>query len=101
MCWTRQLTGDFSQIVQKVALSENMTALDPEALRELELSEQGELARDILLNDLQMLQAHGASPVLNLIKCYERDDVYPFFTTDVYSFHVDCSPLATDTFLCD
>jgi hypothetical protein len=55
MCWTRQLTGDFSQIVQKVALSENMTALDPEALCELELSEQGELARDILLNDLQML----------------------------------------------
>jgi hypothetical protein len=35
-----------------------------------------------------------------LIKCYERDDANTFFPTDVYSFHVDRSPIPIDTFLC-
>ena len=46
------------------------------------------------------MAAHGASPTLNLIRYYERDDAYAFFPTDVYSFHVDRSPIPTDTFLC-
>ncbi len=100
ICWTRKLAGDFSEIVKKVALYENIAVLDQEELRELQLSEQGQLAREILLNDLKVLKAHGASPILNIIKCYERDDAYPFFPTDVYSFHVDRSPVPTDTFLC-
>jgi len=100
MCWTRNLIGDFSEIVQQVELDENMSELDQEELRALKLSEQGQLAREILLNDLKVLKAHGASPILNLIKYYERDDSYPFFPTDVYSFHVDRSPVPTDTFLC-
>jgi hypothetical protein len=98
--WTRNLTGDFSEIVNKLKLNGNITVLDQEELFELQLSEQGQLARDILLNDMKVLKAHGASPILNLIKCYERDDSYPFFPTDVYSFHVDRSPIPTDTFLC-
>ena len=98
--YTRELIGDFSEIVKKVQLNGNMAELDLEKLRELQLSAQGELARKILLNDLKVLKAHGASPVLNLIKCYERDDAYPFFPTDVYSFHVDRSPVPIDTFLC-
>jgi len=98
--YTRELIGDFSEIVKKVQLNGNMAELDQEELRELQLSAQGELARKILLNDLKVLKAHGASPVLNLIKCYERDDAYPFFPTDVYSFHVDRSPVPIDTFLC-
>ncbi len=69
-------------------------------LRELKLSKQGQLAREILLNDLKLLKSHGASPTLNLIKYYDRDDAFPFFPTDVYSFHVDRSPIPTDTFLC-
>ena len=52
----------------------------------------------ILLNDFKLLKEHGASPTLNVIKYYERDD--SFFPTDVYSYHVDRSPIATDTFLC-
>jgi len=100
MCWTRKLLGDFSEIVEKVELSENMTTLDTEELRELELSTQGQLAREILLNDLNLLKAHGASPILNVIKCYERDDAYPSFPTDVYSFHVDRSTVPADTILC-
>ena len=98
MCWTRKLQGDFSEIVNKAELKENITVLDEGELLKLELSEQGQLARDILLNDMQLLKAHGASPVLNVIKYYERDD--SFFSTDVYSFHVDRSPVPTDTFLC-
>ena len=100
MCWTRELIGDFAEIVKKVEGHEDITVLGEEELRELQLSEKGQLARDILLNDLKLLTAHGAAPVLNVIKCYDRDDAYPFFPTDVYSFHVDRSPIPTDTFLC-
>ena len=100
ICWARQLIGDYSEIVEKVALSGNITVIEQEELRELRLSEEGRLAREILLNDLKALKAHGASPILNVIKCYDRDDSYPFFPTDVYSFHVDRSPIPTDTFLC-
>ena len=85
ICWTRKLIGDFSEIVKQVELNGNIEELDQEELRELQLSEQGQLAREILLNDLKILKAQGASPILNLIKCYDRDDSYPFFPTDVYS----------------
>ncbi|CAH8283288.1 hypothetical protein EV196_102250 [Mariniflexile fucanivorans] len=100
ICWTRKLIGDFSEIVSKVEIKGNMVELSEEELNELQLSEQGKLAREILLKDLKLLKAHGASPILNLINCYERDDLYPFFPADVYSFHVDRSPIPTDTFLC-
>jgi len=98
MCWTRNLIGDFSEIVEKMELNEDMATIDTEQLLELDLSKQGQLAREILLNDLNLLEAHGASPILNLIKCYNRDDF--FFPTDVYSFHVDRSTIPYDTFLC-
>ena len=100
ICWTRKLTGDFSEIVNKLALSGNITTVETGELQELQLSEQGQLAREILLNDLKVLKAHGALPMLNVIKHYERDDACPFFPTDVYSFHVDRSPIPIDTFLC-
>ncbi|MBK9734702.1 MAG: DUF1826 domain-containing protein [Saprospiraceae bacterium] len=98
ICWTRTLKGDFSEIVHKIELTENMTEVDQDELLGLNLSEQGQLAREMLLNDLKLLTAFGASPILNIIKCYERDD--SFFSTDVYSFHIDRSPVPTDTFLC-
>jgi hypothetical protein len=100
ICWTRQLIGDFSEIVEKVKLKENIVELELDQLRELNLSEQVQLASEILLNDLKLLKAHGASPILNIIKYYERDNFYTFIPTDVYSFHVDRSPIPTDTFLC-
>jgi hypothetical protein len=99
-CWTRDLVGDFSEIINRIELSGNIAEIDTEELLELELSEQGQLAREVLLNDMKVLKEQGASPILNLIKYYDRDDSYPFFPTDVYSFHVDRSPIATDTFLC-
>jgi hypothetical protein len=100
ICWTRKLMGDFSEIVKKVETNENSVILEEEELRELILTDAGQLAREILLNDLKLLSAHGADPVLNVIRCYERDEAYPFFPTDVYSYHVDRSPVPTDTFLC-
>jgi hypothetical protein len=100
ICWPRQLTGDFSEIVEKVTLSGNITTIEQAELCALQLSVQGHLAREILLNDLQLLEAHGASPILNVINYYDRDDTLPFFPTDVYSFHVDRSPVPTNTFLC-
>jgi hypothetical protein len=98
--WDRKLAGDFSEIVSKIKLDGNVTVIEQDELLELQLSEQGKNAREILLNDFKLLKAHGASPTLNIITCYERDDSNPFFPTDVYSFHVDRSPIPTDTFLC-
>lgn len=100
ICWARDLQGDFSEIVEKLILSENIKELKEEELHELQLSDQGNLAREILLNDMNLLKHHGASPVLNLIKYYDTDDEHSFFPTDVYSFHVDRSPIPIDTFLC-
>ena len=100
MCWSRNLVGDFSEIVNKLEVNENMVVLHEEKLCKLQLSEQGQLARNILLNDLKLLKDFGAAPTLNIIKYYERDDEYPYFPTDVYSYHVDRSPIPTDTFLC-
>ncbi|MES2620486.1 MAG: hypothetical protein V4615_06510 [Bacteroidota bacterium] len=100
ICWTRKLAGDFCEIVEKIKLKGNIAAVEQEELLELELSEQGQLARETLLSDWEVLKGHGASPILNVISYYDRDDTYPFFPTDVYSFHVDRSPVPTDTFLC-
>lgn len=100
ICWARELQGDFSEIVEKLILSENIKEIKEEELHELQLSDQGNLAREILLNDMNLLKDHGASPVLNLIKYYDTDDEHSFFPTDVYSFHVDRSPIPIDTFLC-
>ncbi len=100
ICWARELIGDFSEIVKRMELDENMVELTSVELRKMRLSKQGNLAREILLNDIHLLTEHGASPVLNVIEYYERDDIFPFFPTDVYSYHVDRSPVRTDTILC-
>lgn len=100
LCWHRNLTGDFKEIVSQLSLKENITEVSIEELLSLGLSEQGNLAREIILNDLQLLTDFGALPSLNLLKCYERDEEFDFISTDVYSYHVDRSPVGTDTFLC-
>ncbi len=100
ICWKRKLRGDFAEVVHKVSLNENMANLEIEDLLDLQLSEEGQFARKTLIHDMELLKAHGASPMLNVIEYYERDNTYPFFPTDVYSFHVDRSPIPTNTFLC-
>jgi hypothetical protein len=100
LCWYRNLEGNFKEIVDQLELKENITEVTPKVLLALQLSEQGSIAREIILNDMRALTDFGAAPVLNLLKCYERDTEFDFISTDVYSYHVDRSPIATDTFLC-
>ncbi|WP_407408855.1 DUF1826 domain-containing protein [Acinetobacter sp.] len=100
LCWERDLIGDFKEIVNCLTLQDHVTEVSAEDLSVLNLSLQGDLARQIILQDLQQLTQIGAAPVLNLIQCYARDDELDFIATDVYSYHVDRSPIATDTFLC-
>lgn len=101
LCWYRNLEGDFKEIVNKLHLKENITEVDHQDLVALQLSEKGNMAREIILKDIRLLADLGASPSLNLLKCYERDEEFDYLSTDVYSFHVDRSPIATDTFLCN
>ena len=100
LCWKRLLKGDFSEIVEKISFSGNMIEIDAKDLMELDLSPNGQLAREVLLQDMRMLTEFGASPSLNIIQQYESDSENPYFPTDVYSFHVDRSPIPVDTFLC-
>jgi len=100
ICWKRQLSGDFAEIVAKLEQDENILVVDQQQLINLPLTERGGLARDILLQDWKLLEEQGAAPVLNVINNYDRDDSFPFFPTDVYSFHADRSPVPTNTFLC-
>ncbi|RYD58621.1 MAG: hypothetical protein EOP56_03280 [Sphingobacteriales bacterium] len=98
--WTRSLDGDYAEIVAKLKAHDNIMLVEEPDLLQLELSDAGHLARQTILSDLHLLKAHGAAPSLNLIKQYEADDSFPFFPTDVYSFHVDRAPIPTDTILC-
>jgi hypothetical protein len=100
ICWRRNLDGDFKEIVSKIQLKEDITEVSVEDLLALHLSEKGSVARGIIIKDLQLLSDFGASPSLNLLKNYQRDIDFDFISTDVYSYHVDRSPVATDTFLC-
>lgn len=100
LCWHRNLAGDFKEIVSTLQLKENVTEVSTEDLLALQLSEKGNKAREIILTDIQLLADFGASPSLNLLKNYDRDDELDFISTDVYSYHIDRSPIATDTFLC-
>lgn len=100
ICWSRNLVGDFAEIVNKVGVSNDIIELIDEDLLDLQLSPQGQIALEVLLADMELLKAHGAAPSLNVITSYDRDDTFPFFPTDVYSFHVDRSPVPVDTYLC-
>ena len=100
LCWYRNLEGDFEEVVNQLQLKKNITEVSADDLLALQLSEKGNTAREIILEDLRLLSDFGASPSLNLLKCYERDEEFDFISTDVYSYHVDRSPIATDTFLC-
>lgn len=98
--WSRELKGNYAEIIEKVGVEEKLYVLEPDELKSLELSSEGQLAREQILADFESLSALGASPLINIIHQYERDDAFPFFPTDVYSFHADRSPIPFSTFLC-
>lgn len=100
VCWERELTGDYSEIVSKLSLKDDITEVTTDDLLSLQLTEEGSIARNTIISDIKLLRDSGALPSLNLLKSYERDDEFDFISTDVYSYHVDRSPIETSTFLC-
>jgi len=100
LCWPRALAGDFQEIVDRLGVIEEITSLDEDNLRALDLSEAGRVARDILIEDLQRLRDRDLAPELNCIPAYPRDEEQGLVPTDVYSFHADSANVIADTFLC-
>jgi hypothetical protein len=100
LCWERSLSGDFAEVVERLATVEGVTALDDARLESLPVSEGGRVAIAVLLEDQRLLRALGLSPVLDCIRAYPRDENPGAVSTDVYSFHVDSAPVEADTWLC-
>jgi hypothetical protein len=99
-CWPRVLEGNYAEVVEQLAVTEPMEVLDADRLRALDLSAQGRIAVEQMLEDLRRLGALGLDPVLNCIREYPRDEDAVGLPTHVYSFHVDSAPIEADTFLC-
>jgi hypothetical protein len=100
LCWPRVLPGDFAEVVARLGAGEGITTLDEERLRSLPLGNPGQVAVEVMLADLRLLQALGREPVLNCIDGYPRDEEPGPVVTDVFSFHADSAPVEADTWLC-
>ena len=99
VCWQRTLRGDFGELAQRLARTDDITPLDEELLRSLDVSASGCEAIEALLGDLRLLCAADHEPTLECVRRYPRDHDGPV-PTDVYSFHVDSATVPTETFLC-
>lgn len=101
LVWPRVLTGDFDEIVARVAAREDdISTLEDEWLRGLGLSAAGRAAVEILIQDQERLRALGLAPELNCIQRYPKDEASAVVPIDVYSFHVDSATVEADTWLC-
>lgn len=100
LCWPRLLAGDFSEIAARVGPLTKIRSLDEDDLLALELSPNGQIARDTLVADLRLLREAGLAPELNLIPAYPRSAPDELVPTDVYSYHADSADSPIDTFLC-
>ncbi len=100
LCWQRTLPGDFSEVVEQLAVGEGITTLDEAQLGSLPVSAAGRAAIDILLEDQRLLREHGLEPVLDCINGYLRNENPGPMRTDVCSFHADSATAVADTYLC-
>jgi hypothetical protein len=100
LCWQRTLVGDFEEIVNKIDRKKNINIVTEKMLLDLTLTKEGEKARSVLLDDMKLLSDNGSAPTLNIITHYDKDEELDFISTDVYSYHVDRSPIPSDTYLC-
>jgi hypothetical protein len=101
LCWERVLAGDFGEVTRLLGPGEGIVTLDEARLLALRgLSEVGQAAVAVMLDDLRQLRALERDPVLNCIHAYPRDEDPGVVATDVYSFHADSAPVAADTWLC-
>lgn len=100
LCWPRALEGDFGEIVEKLGVAKGITSIDEERLLALDLSEAGQVAREILLRDLELLRARELLPSLDCINGYVNEIESELLRTDVQSWHVDSATVEADTYLC-
>ena len=100
LCWPRVLAGNFAEVVARLGRGEGIVALDEEQLRSLPLSEAGQAAVGIMLEDQRLLREQDLDPELNCIHAYLRDEAPGPITTDVFSFHADSATAEADTWLC-
>lgn len=100
LCWPRELTGDFSEVVRLLGDGEGIRTLDEGQLRNLPVSAAGKAAIDRLLEDRALLEGLDLDPVLNCIYGYPRDPNPGPVATDVFSFHADSATVEADTWLC-
>jgi hypothetical protein len=100
LCWPRTLPGDFGEIVEKLGVGKGITSIDEERLRALELSDEGRVAREILLQDQELLRARELQPSLDCINGYVNEIESELLRTDVQSWHVDSATVEADTYLC-
>ena len=100
LCWRRTLQGDFGEIVQKLGVGKGITSIDEARLRVLNLSDAGRVAREVLLQDLELLRASDLLPSLDCVNGYENEIECELLRTDVQSWHVDSATVEADTYLC-
>lgn len=100
LCWSRELTGDFGEIVERLRVGSGITTIDDTRLRDLTLSDAGRVARDLLIEDQERLRALDLDPVLDCINGYPHEQNADPQPTHVQSFHVDSATVAADTYLC-
>lgn len=100
LCWPRQLPGNFGEIVRKLRVDRGITTIEEEDLNALSLSPEGQVAREILLQDQAMLTECGLLPVVDCINGYVNHDQDGPMSTHVQSFHADSATVEADTYLC-
>lgn len=100
LCWQRNLPGNFGEIVEKLGVGKGITSLDEARLLALGLSDAGQAAREVLLQDLELLRARELLPSLDCINGYENEIESELLRTDVQSWHVDSATVEADTYLC-
>ncbi len=100
LCWKRMLPGDFIEVVERLGLGKGITTIDEERLKALDLNDAGKVAREFILQDLEMLRSRDLAPVFDGINGYLHDAETGPMRTDVQSWHVDSATVEADTYLC-
>ena len=100
ICWERTLAGDFGEIVEKLGVGKGITSIDAARLRGLDLSDAGQVARDVLLQDQELLRDRELQPSLDCVNGYVNESESELLRTDVQSWHVDSATAEADTYLC-
>jgi hypothetical protein len=102
VCWTRALRGDFDGLARALAPNNGSRELELPDLTEARHAFAGATrdAIDVIIADLEALEAIGAAPSLSCITSSRHDGRGLPIAVDVMSFHVDRAPCAVETFLC-